>query len=135
MFVEIHREAYDRLPFVLNNMGRSPLQGPIFRPAGFGYHHLLWVERGEGEFTVEGDSFSLCAGQGVFLRRKAPHSYQGADFDTRWLTFSLDDGVLDFLGIGNCLRFDLPAYLPAEVEELERLAVGESTVVSRSAAG
>ena len=42
---------------------------------------------------------------------------------------------MDFLGIGNCLRFDLPAYLPAEVEELERLAVGESTVVSRSAAG
>lgn len=135
MFAEINKEAFSYLPFVLNTVGQSPDQRPINHPAGINYHEFIWVKHGCGSFTVDGNSFTLTDGQGVFIRRGVPHSYEGDNFHTSWLTFSMDESALDFLSVPRFLRFNVPDFLDAENSALEEFSNGDSTVLSRSSAG
>ncbi len=135
MFVEITPSKDIVLPFVLTTVGQLKDQVPTNRPDGFSSHHFLWVQRGMGHFRIGADEFDLTEGEGVFFRAQVPHSYAGEPFGTAWCTFLMDGRVLDGLGVGDYLRFTVPADLDREAEQLYRFAAGESTLLSRSAAG
>ncbi len=135
MFAEINKEAFSVLPFVLNTVGQSPDQRPINHPAGINYHEFIWVKHGCGSFTVDGNSFTLTADEGVFIRRGIPHSYEGEELHTAWFTFSMEERALDFLSVPRYLRFNVPDFLNSENDALEKFSNGDSTVLSRSSAG
>ncbi|MBR5309109.1 MAG: helix-turn-helix transcriptional regulator [Clostridia bacterium] len=135
MFAEINKNAVKSLPFVIQTLGESTPQLPINRPDGFGFHHLIWVTEGSGSFTADGRTFTLEKGEGIFTRALIPHSYHGEDFSTMWLTFTMDSPMLDFIGIGDVLRFCTPDNMTNEARHLLNFANGKSNIVSRSAAG
>lgn len=135
MFAEINKELAQSLPFVLSTMGSAKAQKPIFRPFGFETHQIIWVTGGTGLFTLNGERMELEAGEGVFMRAGVPHSYEGESFDTSWCTFFLSEKVLDYIGIGNYLRFSVPTNLESETEQLITFANGESNALTRSSAG
>lgn len=142
MFAEIDREYLQpdkacTLALVICTIGRSENQTPQQRPEGFSYHHMLWVEEGEGLFQVNGVSRFLGAGEGLFCRRGVPHGYErsGAVFSTRWLTFLGGEGLLEYFHAPDHFFFSATADFDSSTAELDRLCQGGSTVISRSAAG
>lgn len=142
MFVEIRKDylnvdAACPLPMVVCNIGEAQEQTLINRPEGFSYHHVLWVTRGEGSFRLGGQARVLGPGEGLFCRREVAHSYEraGSVFSTRWLTFLGGEGALDYYQAPEAFFFSVSPALTAATESLERLCTGDSTVLSRSAAG
>lgn len=134
MFHEIHKELYSTLPFVLTSIGEMK-QKDVNRPNGFDSHHFLWIKKGEGRFCIDGESFVLHDGEGVFIREGIPHSYHGNDFYTEFVTFTMETKMLEYLGASNWFRFQVPAFLEHDFNQLYHFARGNSTVLSRSAAG
>ena len=140
MFVEINQKYLTPeppLPFVVCTVGQTTHQGAIVRPEGCPYHHVIWVLEGEGLFSYKGTAFTLSAGEGVFCRRGVPHRYHSGDgpFDTAWFTFLGAEAVLDYYHIGNAFRFTASPPMQAACEELRIFCEGNSTMISRSAAG
>ena len=135
MFAEIHKSIYNRLPFVLTTLGEYTNQPPTNRPNGFPYHEFIWIKEGCGIFRIGGGEYLLEAGEGMFIRAGVPHSYEGKHFHTFWCTFTIPSATLDYLGVGDHLRFTVPPYLNREAEQLLSFANGDSTPLSRSAAG
>ncbi|MBQ8213546.1 MAG: helix-turn-helix domain-containing protein [Clostridia bacterium] len=135
MFAEIKRDTDAVFPFVLTTVGDNDHQDPMLRPEGFNSHHFLWLKTGKGSFRFGEDRFELSAGEGVFIRAGVPHSYEGKNFATAWCTFLMSDAMLDHLGVGDYMRFRVPADLNREHEQLYRFSVGDSTILSRSTAG
>lgn len=135
MFFEIHKELYDVYPFVLTSIGSNRQQDAVSRPRGFNSHHFLWIEEGVGHFCVDGKTFDLHAGEGIFLRDHVPHSYHGADFHTAWFTFTMTKEMLDHIGLPDFMRFEVPAFLDREFRQLFRFSTSSSTMLTRSAAG
>lgn len=137
MFVEIHKSAFESLPFVLVSIGECLHQGNTERPQGFTYHQFIWVAEGSGTFRMRDEVFHLEAGEGMFMRAEVPHSYygdEGEPFHTVWCTFTLSEQALDYLGVGEYLHFSVPSYLERETEQLLNIA-GKGTPATRSAAG
>lgn len=135
MFVEIHKELNNALPFVLSTVGCNDPQGPIFRSKGLGAHQFIWVTAGSGSFSVGEETFVLHEGEGIFFRADVPHSYQGKCFSTAWCTFWLEDKALDYLGVPDWMRFQTPKNQDLEHRQLQEFAMGDSTAITRSAAG
>ncbi len=140
MFAEICEKylcSPSSLPMVVTTVGESVYQSAINRPEGCIYHHVLTVVQGEGEVTVGGDIFLLRAGEGFFCRAGEPHAYRPTSnvFRTCWVTFVGAEGVLDYYQIGQSFRFTADPFFPNTVETLEKFCSGNSTVLSRSAAG
>lgn len=135
MFAEINTEAIKILPFSIHTLGESKKQSAISRPEGFRHHHLIWVTKGSGIFEACGNTFTLEAGEGLFMRKDIPHSYSGEDLSTMWFTFELDGRMLDYMGVGDYLIFNVPDNLSAEATQLMVFANGNSNPVTRSAAG
>ena len=135
MFAEIHKNRDIALPFVLATLGESVRQSPIHRPDGLHDHQFIWVKEGAGAFEIAGEHFTLEVGEGVFMRAHVPHRYEGKPFHTAWCTFAMSAQTLDYLGVGDFLRFSVPSYLDRETAHLMALANGNSTLLSRSAAG
>ena len=139
MFAEINKEAFSFLPVVLNTIGQSPRQGHVDHTVSpLRHHEFIWITDGEGHFEIEDSEFTLCKGEGVFIRKGVLHQYKITEksdiFFTSWLTFSLSEAVLDQLGVGRYLRFSVPSFLESERSALDRFASGDSTVFSRSSA-
>ena len=111
MFVEINKEIFDALPFAIATVGDTPQQKLIVRAHGLHEHQLIWVKSGEGSFSIGGESFVLSAGEGIFMRCDVPHSYDGKNFHSAWITFSMPSQTLDYLGAGDWFRFSVPDYL------------------------
>ncbi len=135
MFAEIENDALKGLPFVLVSLRDSSKQPPVHRPQGFLYHQILWVTEGICTYRVGEETLVLSEGEGIYMRPHVPHSYEGKNLSTAWCTFTLSENFLDFLGIGDYLYFRVPPSLDRETEQLLRFALGDSTVLSRSAAG
>ncbi len=140
MFVEIRKKYLEYpllLPFVVATVGENSFQNKTARPQGYSYHHVLMVQEGEGLFSMGGETFKLSAGEGVFCRAGVPHAYRAAGkvFRTCWVTFCGGEGVLDYYQVGNYFRFSADPLLLLSVENLEKVCEGNSTVLSRSAAG
>lgn len=134
MFFEIDKKALSYLPIALHTIGETPKQDRIYRPTGLEYHEMIWVRRGEGIFNVEGETFVLGEGQGVFMRGDVGHEYHGDGFTTGWCTFSMPEETLDYLGVPRVMRFEVPSFLDSETDALHDFAVGDSTVLTRSSA-
>ena len=137
MFAEIHKSAFDNLPFVLVSVAECQKQGLIDRPEGFLYHQFIWIAEGSGNFRMRNEFFHLEAGEGMFMRAGVPHCYYGDEdepFHTVWCTFALSDRALDYLGVGEYLKFSVPQYLERETEQLLNIAQ-KGTPATRSAAG
>lgn len=135
MFVEIRKNLYPSLPFVLTTVGSYEQQPPVDRKRGFDSHQFLWVRRGSGEFSVGGETFTLSAGEGAFFRKGVPHSYSGADFGTAWCTFLVSDETLEYLGLKDWMRYKIPKHTEAEMDTLFSFARGNTTPLSRSVEG
>ncbi len=135
MFAEINKEAMNTLPFSIHTLGESKKQAAISRPHGFDHHHLIWVTDGSGIFDVNGNVFTLEKGEGLFMRNGIPHNYGGDGISTMWFTFTLNDSVLDYMGVGDYLIFSAPDNLSSEVLQLMAFANGNSNPLTRSAAG
>lgn len=137
MFAEIHKSAFENLPFVLVSVAECQKQGYIDRPEGFLYHQFIWIAEGSGTFRMRNEFFHLEEGEGMFMRAGVPHCYYGDEdepFHTVWCTFALSDQALDYLGVGEYLRFSVPQYLERETEQLLNVAQ-KGTPATRSAAG
>lgn len=141
MFAEIRKEYLDAsrpcpLPFLLCTIGESTPQRQLERPAGFEFHHVIWVTRGAGRFWVQGEARMLTAGQGLYCAPGVPHGYAPEEeMDTRWLTFRGGEGALQYFGADSAFFFQAESAFLAATDALDRLCAGSSTVISRSAAG
>ena len=142
MFAEI-RSEYLRtdipcpLAMVVGTIGSSELQSPSHRPEGHFCHHMIWVEKGEGLFQVDGNEKILKAGEGLFCKKDIPHAYEknGSVFSTRWVTFYGGDDVLQYFDVPDHFYFQATTALRNATEELERVCQNSAVVIQRSAAG
>ena len=97
--------AHSLLPIVMLTAGINYPQPPMHRPEGAVYHHVFFVEKGNGILETKDKKLSLTEGTAVFMRKDVPMGYYGVDeeFKTAWVTFVGDgvSGVLDYLGAEN----------------------------------
>lgn len=129
-------ENKERLPFTLLSIGHSPNQNPMTRDPGPDFNQIIWVKNGSGAFTVNGESFILEAGQGIFMRQGYPHNYNGNALHTVWCTFTVDESLLNYvLGDLSHFVFSVPDFLEKETEELTSLARSNCSALTLSAAG
>lgn len=140
MFAEIRKKYLEQpslFPFVVVTVGKNEFQHAMNRPNGYGHHHVLMIEEGEGCFCIDGKTLHLSAGEGVFCRAGVPHSYTatGDVFRTCWVTFGGGEGVLNYYCVGDYFRFRADPLLLLSVEKLEKTCIGNSTILNRSAAG
>ena len=77
------------LPIYAITIGANHVQEKIIRPNGSLFHHILFVQNGEGVFEVSGEKFILKAGTAVFVYKNLPINYfsSGNVFETAWITF------------------------------------------------
>ena len=140
MFVEtnynLQKFGSGLLPLLIQSAGTHE-QEPIQRPQGFLFHQVIWVTDGTGMFTVGDQTVTLSAGEGFFMRRTVAHAYhtQTASFHTAWFCFWGCDSLLEHYGAGDAFRFELPAFFARQFAEFLALCRGNSTPISRSAAG
>ncbi|MBQ8351342.1 MAG: helix-turn-helix transcriptional regulator [Clostridia bacterium] len=134
MFAEINREARKQLPFVLNTVGTAR-QKPLSRPDGNSFHQFIWVRHGCGSFRLRDEHYTLGVDEGAFIRAGVPHSYEGEDLQTMWLTFTGADGLLDFCEAGDYFTFHVPAWLNEANEGLMRELTHTTSIVARSGKG
>lgn len=142
MFAEIEKkyinpDADSPFPMVICNVGMAKEQSAINRPNGFVYHHWIWATEGQMLFRVGGEEMLLNAGEGVLCRKNVPHAYEAveAHLRTRWVTFLGAEGTLDYFGIGPYRRFAMTETTIAAEDELDAHCSGNSTIISRAAAG
>lgn len=139
MFAEIRKKYLKEplpYPFIVTTAGSTEAERKQDRPNGFPEHHMLIVTKGSGYFEVEGKRFMLSAGQGFFMRKGVPHRYDpGEQLSTLWITFLGGDSILDHYGIGRSFIFEAPAILQQSSQALIDFCSGNSTVLTRSAAG
>ena len=86
------------LPVYLTTVGVHHHQERKDRPYGAGFHHILFIEKGEGYFETPTKKYLLKANTAVFIKKNCPASYYGNtdDFTTAWVTFN-GDGVENIL--------------------------------------
>jgi AraC-like DNA-binding protein len=131
-----HTPKDERLPFILNTIGQTEREMPISRPTPPRWNQLIWVTRGEGLFTVDDQTYSLSAGQGIFMRNGHAHSYYGKELSSAWCTFYCTESLLDYtIGARSHIVFDVPDSLEKETAELRSLAQNNSSTLALSAAG
>ena len=139
MFFEIYDSSYEDLPFLLTTVGMQDHQPKISRPKGHGYfHHLLYVIRGEGRFTLGDEQFILHDHQGLFFHMNTPCQYEavGSEFSTGWFTFR-GTGVqllLDYYHMGDYRVFTVTDKMIESLISFEKGA-HKKNVIGRSADG
>lgn len=142
MFAEI-RSEYLRtdipcpLAIVVGTIGNSEMQAVSNRPEGHYSHHMIWVEKGEGLFCVDGTERILREGEGLFCKKNVAHAYEraGQFFSTRWVTFLGGEDVLEFFNVPDYFYFQATPSLIHSTNELEQLCQNSGSIISRSAAG
>lgn len=137
MFAEINKDAARFLPFVLCTVAQCQPQGDILRPQGFEYHQFIWVAKGSGEFTLNGETRVLEENQGVFFAKNVPHSYRAhsGEFETTWLTFLGCEQLLEYYHIDQSFGFSASQAIRTLTGDLDILCQGNSNFLNRSSAG
>ena len=89
MAVHLFSPEFSPLPFYFVTMDPSYRQEAVHRPMGFvDIGQLLFILSGRGRLQVEGRSYRLSPGMGLFLDRGVPHSYEPeGEMTTAWVTF------------------------------------------------
>ena len=77
------------LPIYISTVGVDNLQRKMDRPNGSDFHHIMFIEEGEGIFETLSERYILSKGTIVFFRKRLPICYYGKsdDFKTAWVTF------------------------------------------------
>ena len=103
------------LPVYLITVGVSHNQEPCRRPNGAPFHHIMYVEKGEGMFEVGGKKALLKEGSTVFIRKGTPSNYYavGKPFQTGWITFGILFCRGVFLFAKRCAPCSNPIHLQA----------------------
>lgn len=124
------------LPIELNTVSSGTKQAPIQRPEGAPWHQFIWVKAGTGTFRMRDESFDLGVGEGIFMRRDVPCSYEGEGLYTAWCAFFTTEHLIEYtLGEREYLLFKVPDFLDGATEELQRIAArGNATTLSLSGA-
>lgn len=135
IFAEIDKDGLRRLPLGLAGLRDSGRQGNVTRHRGFEFHQILWCTAGSGSYEVGGEVMTLTPGEGVYMRPGVPHSYGGEDFHTGFCSFSIAESVTEIMGIGDWFRFRTTPTFLRELDNLLHIAIGDSTLIDRSAAG
>ncbi|MBE6667060.1 MAG: AraC family transcriptional regulator [Ruminococcaceae bacterium] len=80
------------LPIYAITVGINHTQEKIFRPNGSIFHHIMFVQEGEGVFELNNEKHVLKAGTAMFFSKNMPINYyaSGSLFKTAWITF---DGI------------------------------------------
>lgn len=126
----------EKLPFVLLTIGEMSPQETIHRDPPPIWNQFIWVTKGIGHFTVDGHSFDLAEGEGVFMRHGYVHAYSGTNFSTAWCTFTASESLFNYtIGDQSHLLFNVPDFLERETAELIRLARSNCSTMTLSAAG
>lgn len=88
------------LPLYLITVGVNHNQEPCRRPGGAPFHHIMYVEKGEGIFEIGDQRAILKEGTAVFIRKGTPSNYYavGDTFQTGWITFdgAQIDSILEY---------------------------------------
>lgn len=90
------------LPVYISTVGVGNLQTKMDRPNGSDFHHIMFIEEGEGVFETPSERYILSKGTIVFFKKRLPICYYGnsADFKTAWVTFDgfAVENVLKYFG-------------------------------------
>lgn len=101
----LDNKARAYLPIHVLTVGTDFTQNPMKRPKGAPYHHIFYIEKGEGMLETDEGSFALHQGDAVFMRRDVPTYYYGIteEFKTAWVTFAGKgaDDILSYYGAPN----------------------------------
>lgn len=73
-----------REPFTFDTVGNHWIQEHISRPEGTPLYHFLQTEKGQGNFEVQGEVYTLKEGEGIFIAPFIPHSYYSVTDE--WIT-------------------------------------------------
>ena len=113
MFIETSKEISPNLPIIPTYIGYTHDQGTVLRPSGAERNLFIWVTDGAGCFTCNDNTKTLENGQGFFVRKNIPHSYEklSKTFSTMWVSFLNGDGLLNYHNIENYMFFDVPHFL------------------------
>lgn len=132
----MNTEYSEKLPFLLLTVGESVRQGAVSREPGPSWNQFIWVKSGFGTFTVDGHTYELGEGDGLFMRHDYDHKYSGTNMHTGWCTFSSSESLLNYtIGDRTHLVFSVPDFLERETAELSRLARSNCSTLTLSAAG
>lgn len=111
-YVVADARADHLLPIHLITAGVDHPQEPRRRPNGAVFHHIFYIQSGEGRFETPEGTHILSAGTALFIRKQVPTAYTAVrqPFHTAWVTFDGPgvDGLLDYFHAGDfaCLRRD-----------------------------
>lgn len=101
------------LPLQLETIGMNPEQETLERPNGYPYFHWLQTLEGEGELSVNGQTWKMTECSGVLLTPGTPHSYEakGGTWRTGYITFhgSMAGSFVQQLGWKEAERFQWEA--------------------------
>jgi len=101
------------LPLQLETIGINVDQEPIERPNGYPYFHWLQTLKGEGELSVNSQTWKLTERSGILLAPDMPHRYEakGDLWQTGYITFhgSLADKLIHAFGWNTTERFQWEA--------------------------
>ena len=77
------------LPIYAVTVGMDHKQENIVRPIGSVFHHLLFIQDGEGIFETATEKYVLKKDSIIFIKKNVPISYRGntENFKTAWVTF------------------------------------------------
>ena len=120
MYIETKKNIETVLPVIPTYIGYTTSQGKTVRPKGAERNLVIWVTEGEGYFVCENERRLLTKGQGFFVRKGVPHSYekQAEPFSTMWVSFLRGEELLDYYKIKDSFFFDTPAFIGQTTMEL-----------------
>ena len=88
------------LPFYITSIGGNESQTPVERKNGYPSHHIFIFLSGSGIFECENKTYTVKAGDAVFLRKNIPHTYCPTEepYKNVWVTFNGSgcDGLFDY---------------------------------------
>lgn len=97
------------LPLQLETIGFNPDQEALDRPEGYPYFHWLQTLEGEGELTVNGQTWKMTERSGVLLAPGTSHRYKAKNgwWQTGYITFhgSLAASLVQSFGWSSAERF------------------------------
>ncbi len=95
----------DLLPINLTTAGVKHVQEARQRPKGAHFHHIFYVEKGEGLFKTPEKTMIIKEGTALFIRKNCPISYtKNCDiFQTAWATFegAYAESILTYFDAGD----------------------------------
>lgn len=101
------------LPLQLETIGINADQEVIERPNGYPYFHWLQTLKGEGELSMNGQTWKLTERSGILLAPDMPHRYEAKSplWQTGYITFhgSLADKLVQAFAWNSVERFQWEA--------------------------